>query len=205
MKPRLAAVVLALLVTATPAIAGVTLDFEGPTSFASIAEYYNGGTDSEGVPGPGLGVSFGLDALGLKNDEFFTYFSNAPSPLGVMAPVGPDATMNVAGGFTSLSFFYSASDDVIGGVQVWSGLGGQGTLLLSFDLAKNAEAGGDHPFDHFDRLVSGLLAGTAHSVTFTNAVGFAGFDDITITAVPEPLSAWLAAVGLAGLLRLRRR
>ncbi len=183
----------------------VTLDFEGPTSYASIADFYNGGTDSAGVAGPNLGVTFGLDDLGLKNDELGPYFSNAPSPLGIMTPVGPDTAMDVAAGFTDLRFFYTSSDDVASGVQVWSDLGGQGRLLASFDLTKNADAGVADPFAHFDQRRTGPLGETAYSVTFANSVGFAGFDDIAVAAVPEPRSVSLVAAGLLGLLALRHR
>jgi hypothetical protein len=195
-----------ILLTAAPARAEfITLDFEGPTSFASIADYYDGGTDSDGAAGPDLGVSFGLDALGLKNDVLGPYFSNAPSPLGAMAPVGPDAAMNVAVGFKDVSFYYSSPEDVLDGVEVWGGLNGTGLLLATFHLTKNAEAEGDNRYGHWDNLFSGALAGTAHSLTFTNAVGFAGFDNIGFTPVPEPTSAVLFAMGLAGLWPFCRR
>jgi hypothetical protein len=202
----LAAAALALC-TSAPAFAADTLiDFETVTSFASIANFYNGGTDSAGHGGSNLGVSFGGDALGLVNDVLGPYFSNAPSAIGVMAPVGADATMNVAAGFTNaISFFYSSSSFLPGAVSVYSGLDGTGQLLASFNLVANAQAGGcsDSPFCRFDQL-SSTFVGTAHSVTFGNAAGFAGFDDIRISAVPEPTSALLMALGVAAL-RLSRR
>jgi hypothetical protein len=193
------------LFAATPAFAADTLiDFETVTSFASIGEYYNGGADSAGAIGPALGVSFTGDALALAND-FETYFSHAPSPLGVLAPVGADATLNVALGFTdAISFWYSSSA-FVSQINVWSGLGGTGEILASFNLVANATHGcSDSAYCRFDQL-SSTFAGTAHSVSFGNAAGVAAFDDIRITAVPEPTTALMLSLGLAGLFLSRRR
>ena len=122
--------------------APVLLDFESPTSFESIAEYYNGGMDSAGATGPALGVSFGLDALTVRNDDGAgPYFSNAPSPVGALAAVGAAATMNVAAGFVDrISFHYSSSQFVVQGVNVYAGLDATGDLLASFNLVKTPSA-----------------------------------------------------------------
>ncbi len=206
MKPLItlaAALAMPLAQAAGPAL----VDFETPTSFASIAEHYNGGTDSAGLAGSNLGVSFTADALGLMNDSAGPYFSNAPSPLGVMAPVGADATMNVAAGFTGgVGFWYASSAFVLQGVNVWTGLNGSGTLLASFNLASNAQADGCNSSDYcrFDQMTSSF-AGTARSITFGNAANAAAFDNISITAVPEPTTALMLSLGLAGLLLARRR
>lgn len=201
----LAAGVLAasLVQAATP----VLVDFETPTSFASILEHYNGGTDDAGMSGPALGVSFKGDALALANDALGPYFSHAPSALGVMAPVGGDATMNVAGGFSgSIGFWYSASAFVLQGVNVWSGLDGSGTLLASFNLVSNAQADGCSSSGHcrFDQLTSSFY-GTGRSVTFGNAANAALFDNISISAVPEPTTVLMMSLGLGGLMLARRR
>ena len=205
---KLISAAVALLFAPAAFAANTLLNFETVTSFASVAEYYNGGSDGSGSNfGPALGVSFGGDALGLSNDVLGPYFSNAPSPLGVMNPVGTDATMNVALGFVdAISFSYSASSLVISAVNVWSGINGSGTLLASFNLVNNAQSGGcnDSPACRFDQL-SSTFAGTARSVTFGGAANQAVFDDISITAVPEPTSALMLALGLAGLLAVRRR
>ena len=200
----ISAAVLALFAV-SPAFAGNTLiDFETVTSFASIDTYYAGGADSAGAVGPALGVAFTGDALGLAND-FATYFSHAPSAVGVMAPVGADATMNVAAGFTGAVSFSYASSQFVSQVNVWSGLGGTGEVLASFNLVKNAQRGcSDSPFCRFDTL-SSTFEGTAHSMTFGNAANVAAFDDIRITAVPEPGAALLLSLGLATLFLARRR
>lgn len=191
---------------ATPALAQLVLvTFETPTSFASINTHYAGGTDSAGVSGANLGVSFGGDAVAVQNDALGPYFSNAPSLLGVMAPVGPDAFMNVPVGFTDLSFFYSSNAAVVGGVKVWSGLGGTGTLLASLSLANNAQFRcSSAPFCRFDNL-STTFSGVARSVGFGDAANVAGFDNVSITAVPEPTTLVLMALGLAGVVGFARR
>ena len=185
----------------------VLLDFETPTSFESIAEYYNGGMDSAGATGPALGVSFGLDALTVRNDDGAgPYFSNAPSPVGALAAVGAAATMNVAAGFVDrISFHYSSSQFVVQGVNVYAGLDATGDLLASFNLVKNAQRGcSGTPFCRFDLLTS-TFEGVAHSVSFGNAAGLAGFDNISITAVPEPQTYAMLMAGLLALGCMVRR
>jgi hypothetical protein len=196
---HLAAALAAPLLAATPAFAVViNVDFETPTSFASIDGHYAGGTDSDGVAGANLGVTFGLDALALRNDAAGPYFSNAPSPLGVMTVVGGDSAMNVALGFTTLALQYSSRASVFNGVQVWSGLNGSGSLLASLSLSANAQAGGcsDSPLCNFSGL-SAASFGVARSVTFGNAAANAVFDNLSVTVVPEPGSALLMALGVA--------
>ncbi len=197
-------VLLSALVLAAPLAAqaaNVTVDFETATSFSSVLTHYAGGADAAGVTGTDLGVSFSGDVIALANDSLGTYFSNAPTAVGVMTVVGSDAVMDVAQGFTgSVDFAWSSLADVSGGVQVWSGAGATGTLLASFDLSTNAQAGGcsDSALCHFD-AASLAFAGTAYSVSFANAANVAAFDDIAITAVPEPATA---ATLLAGMLML---
>jgi hypothetical protein len=183
------------------------ITFETPTSFSSILEHYNGGTDGAGLAGANLSASFTADALGLMNDAAGPYFSNAPSALGVMAPVGANSTLNVASGFTSfISFWYSSSAFVLQGVNVYTGLNGTGTLLASFNLVNNAQANGcsSSPYCLFDQVTS-TFSGTARSVTFGNAANVAAFDNISISAVPENTTAMMMALGLVGLFVARRR
>lgn len=196
----LTAAALALL-AAGPALAAtpapLMLDFEDAPSFDSVADHY-----------AAQGVSFGADALGLANDEAGTYFSHAPSPLGVMFTTGSDATLNVADGFVNgFAFHYASAAAAPASVSVWSALNGTGTLLARFDLAANAQNGcSDSAFCHFDRL-SASFSGVAHSVTFGDAVSnVVAFDNLQVGAVPEPTTVLMMAFGLAGLaLGARRR
>ena len=207
MKPLFALAAGLLTASLAQAATPVLVDFETPSSFASILAHYNGGTDGNGVAGANLGVDFGGDAQALQNDVLGPYFSNAPSPGGVLSPVGSDATMNVAAGFTgSVSFWYASSALVVQGVNVFSGLDGQGTLLASFNLVANAQADGcsSAPYCRFDQL-SSSFAGTARSITFGASAGQAGFDNIQITAVPEPATLLMLSLGLATLMLRQRR
>lgn len=210
MKSRFNAVLALGLLSTSPAFAAsITIDFEGPTSFASIDRFYNGGLDSAGAAGPDLGVVFGLDALGLKNDELGPYFSNAPSPIGVLAPVGPSAAMNYAGGFSGLASFYYTSI-AAATVSVWSGINGSGTELGSFVLANNAQSNGcsDSPFCNWTLASFDIGdASIARSITFGDAAALAAFDDLTINTVAEPGAGVAFAVGFAmiGFAVKRRR
>jgi PEP-CTERM motif len=197
------ALAVSLLATAPAFASVVQIDFETPTSFASIASFYAGGSDGAGASGPNLGVRFSDEALALQNDATGTYFSNAPSPLGVMTPVGASAVMDVAQGFVGLSFFYSSLEAAADAVEIWSGLGGTGTLLATLSLANNAQAGcSDSALCHFDLLSAGLSQ-RAYSVTFGGA-NVAVFDNVSLT-VPEPATALLVALGLVGAAASRRR
>jgi hypothetical protein len=199
-----------MLLSGTTFAVPLVVDFETPTSFASIAEHYNGGVDSADVAGANLGVSFGPDALALRNDELGPYFGNAPSPVGVLTAVFEDAAMNVAIGFTGMvSFSYSSND--AGEIGVWSGMNGTGTRLGGLALMANA-SGCDAatPLCTFGMSSFDLGANVAQSITFGDAAGItAVFDNVTVTAVPEPETYALMGLGLvavAGMAgRARRR
>lgn len=192
---KFASLAVAASLVASPAFASVVIDFENVTGLASVGGLYSN-----------VGANFGLDALGV--DSSLGIYTHAPSPAGTMTVVGPDSAMDYFAGFTDFSFWYSSSQVVAGGVQAWSGLGGTGTLLASFDLANNAQAGGcsDSSYCNFS-AVGKVLSQTAHSLTFAHTFdptngGVALFDNIQI---PEPNSALLAALALGGLFAVRRR
>ena len=108
--------------------------------------------------------------------------------------------MNVVAGVDStLSFYYSSPQAVIGAVKAYSGLDGTGSLLGAFDIAANSP-------DAYDTWSSSTFnfAGTAQSFEFIDNAGVAAFDNIA--AVPEPKSyaLILAGLGLFGFVQRRK-
>ncbi|MBO9686313.1 MAG: PEP-CTERM sorting domain-containing protein [Mitsuaria chitosanitabida] len=186
--------------SALPASANVvTIDFDGPTSFGPVADYY-----------ASKGVVFSEGALALSNDGMAdtpsgNYYSNAPTMGGVMFTFDVPAYLNFAQGFAGeVSLFYSAAAALAGGISVYSGLNGTGSLLGSFDFSANANAGcADSTFCHWDRIALGF-AGTGHSIAFSNGTSVA-FDNVSLNAVPEPESYALMLAGLAALGVVARR
>ncbi len=198
----------AALLAALPAFAGPTLiDFEGVTSFASVADFYNGGTDSAGASGGDFGVSFTGAALALKNDELGPYFSHAPTPGTVMFATDASALMNVASGFVDeLSFYYSASSSAFDVVTIYSGLDASGSVLGSVSLTQNAQLDGcsDSPFCNWQRIAL-TFAGVGQSISFGGNAGNVAYDNVAIAAVPEPETYAMLGLGLAAVILAVRR
>jgi PEP-CTERM motif len=209
----------ALIAAALPAVSQafdiVTVDLEGATSFASVNNFYNGGTDSAGAAGANnYGVSFAASLLALQNDGLGggtngAYFSNAPTPGTVMFASGPQdvattpAFMNIAASTFSLSFYYSAEQATV--VNVYSGLNGVG-LLGSINLAANATTGcTDSAFCNFGVATWAPGSVAIRSVDFSASAGLVAYDNITVSPVPEPSSLALSALGLAALSFVVRR
>jgi hypothetical protein len=202
MKHTLAGIAAIALLAVTPLVsaANITIDFETPPSFQPIGDFYGGGA------GPNLGVTFGLDALAIQNDALGPYFANAPSPIGVMAPVGSAAAMNVPGGFGgTVSFSYSTQGN--GTIGVYSGLDASGMLLASFPFVANSTNCPTSPGTGLTLYCNWNVAnlsfsGIARSIGFGAGFGdgtLAAFDNVRINSVPEPASVTLIAAILAGL------
>ena len=183
----------------------VNLDFEGASSFSSVANFYNGGVDGGGQAGTNFGISFGGDALAIDIRDLVS-ISNAPSGVTVMGAVGPDAFMNVASGFAGALQFAYSSTDATAVVTVFSGLNGTGTQLASFSLASNATTGCvDSDYCHFD-VANLAFAGVAKSVNF-GASPLVAYDNVSVSLVPEPsgVALMLAGFGVLGFAARRRR
>ena len=167
---------------AVPAIASAAplqVDFETPWQYGEAVDNHYAAS----------GVSF-TNVLGVSNDSNFTYYTNAPSPIGVaMAQldgvVNTSAFINVAAGLTgSLTFHFSTPSDVTGAVKAYSGENGTGTLLGTLNLKANATA-----YDVWTP-VTFTFTGTAKSFDLTGSANVVGIDNIS--AVPESGSALLA-------------
>ena len=198
---------LALIAAAVPALAvQTTIDFEGTQSFASISEFYNGGTDSAGASGTNYGVSFTASATSLSNDALNNYFSNAPTPGAVMFSPDSTAFLNFGFGFwKSVSLYYSSDVSALNSINIYSGLNGTGAILGSFSLDMNAQSGcSDTAYCNFEKT-SVLFSGTGKSIGFGGNAGHVAFDNVTITPVPEPTTYALLALGLAGIGLIARR
>jgi hypothetical protein len=201
-KLKLMSALAAGLLSAVPAFSA-TLDFQGAGDYNFIQNYYNGGTNDAGASGANYGISFGPDALAITNDEFFSYYSNAPTP-GVLAAVGADAALNLDAGFTgAVSFWYSATENT--SVSIFSGLNGTGAVLATFALLANAQNDcSDTAYCNWD-LASMNLGGIGKSIQFGSTAGVAGFDNVSVSEVPLPGAALLLLSGLGGLGTLARR
>ena len=185
-----------------PALAGpvqFNLTFERTWSFfTDVSNFYSGGT-VDGATGPNVGVTF-TNVYALSNTALETFYSNAPSPLGVVTPFvfadNEHAYMNLANGASgAIAFFYSSPTAF--SIQAFSGIGGAGSLLGTIDLAANTSS-----YDIWTPTVF-VFNGLAGSFDLTNAArAGAAFDNF---AVPEPETVVLLAMGGVAALCLRGR
>lgn len=201
----LSAAVMALS-TALPTLASAALvNFEKNWPFGTdVNAYYAGGTASDGSSGPNLGISF-VNVSGLSNDAAFTYYSGAPTPLGVgFAHTfldGDKAFLNVAAGSANtLSFFYSSPEAVLGAVRAYSGLNATGSLLGSFNLLANSSTA----YDNWS-LATFNFGGIARSFDLTGSANVVALDNINVAAIPEPSTVALMLLGGAAVLRQAKR
>lgn len=199
LKTSLAAAALAV---ALPAAAGpIVLDFEGIGDLNPVGDYYNGGG------GTNYGVSFSQDTLALIDADAggSGNFANEPSPNTVMFFLNANnAVLNYAAGFdTGFSFFYSSS--VATTVTIYDGVNGTGNVLGTITLAAQGfdNCAGDPSGDFCNWTNVGVaFGGVAKSIDFGGTANQTGFDNITFgssTALPEPGTYALMALGLAGI------
>jgi len=205
---------MSVAVTSGLATAGdIFLDFEGLQDLEGIASFYDGGAGSFGsTGGTDFGVQFLGDALAIIDADAggTGNFGDEPSPDTIMFfPNANSAVMNVAAGFdTGFGIEYTSVSQT-GGIEIWSGLNGTGTLLASLSLPPLGAGSGDPngDFSNWDRAEL-TFAGTAQSVRFTGSADQIGFDDAsfgtTTFVVPLPPAAWGGLAMLGGLGVARR-
>jgi len=184
------------LLSAVPAFAApVTFDFENVTAGSPLDTVH-----------AGFDFSFGGDILGVANDPLSPpFFTKDTSALGIITVVGADNALNILapnGSFTGeLTLSYSATADA--SVTVWSGLNGTGSGQ-TFNLAANAgNCALETPFCVWQSATL-AFTGFAKSITF-DTLYYAGFDDVTVNAVPVPAAGWLLMSALAGFGAMRRK
>jgi len=178
--------------------ANVTLDFEGTTAYGSVGDFY-----------ASHGITFGGDALAFDNTVSppdLPVFDNPANGTRVLSVVGNgEGTMNVDKGFIGqLTFAYSSVEAT--SIRLFSGLNGTGDLLSTIELDQNATNGGcASSVLCFWDTVSLDFAGVARSVTFGDATAVAGFDNVSVNAVPLPAAGWLLMSALGGVGAWSRR
>lgn len=236
MKLKIAAFAATLLcaVGGSAQAAVVSLNFEGinssyPTSnYASILDFYNGGTSSAGTSGTNYGISFGSNALAICLNTLSGSCSNTsrgglgdPNSQqgGLFFLSGTQTFMNMASGFdTGFSFNY-VSLSYSGSVGVYDGLNGTGNLLATLNLSPNAGSCSGYSAQFCPFSPSGVsFSGIGKSISFAGVANQIVFDDVTFgsaipgqptggNGVPEP-ATWammIAGFGMAGVALRRRR
>lgn len=204
----------------------IVLDFEGSGNNAQLLNFYNAGTDSQGISGTDYGIRFGPDALSLRDKDAggTGNFANEPSPNTVMFFTTGSAILNYDLGFdTGFSFFYSAK--YAARVLVYDDLNASGNLLASINLlpqyADNCMGDPTGTFCNWTP-VGASFDGVAKSVDFGGTVKHTGYDNVTFgsaipfgapqrlafqtTTIPlsEPATWALFTVGLIGLSSFQR-
>lgn len=216
LKNLLAAAAVAAVVTPAFAANPIVLDFEGIGDQATIAGFYNGGTDSSGHSGVNYGVTFAGDARGIIDSDQggSGNFANEPSSKTVLFFLSDSAVLNFAAGFdTGFSFFYSSNGAAV--IDVYSGVNKTGTKLASLNLASNFSNGGckgdpTGTYCHWD-AIGVNFAGIAKSIDFGGTSNFVAYDNVTfgsavpVPGIPEPSTYALMALGLAGIGAVVRR
>ncbi len=228
-KLLLAAGAAALAMASAAQASVVVLNFEGvnatyPSGYATVGDFYNGGTSGDGTTGTNYGVHFESNALAICLNSTSVSCSNTSR--GGLAPgsdkgglfflSGTSTILDYAAGFdTGFSFFYAEPNTHGGNVQVFDGLGGTGNLLATINLGLTSGSCPGYNAGYCPFTPVGVsFAGTAKSIAFGGVANFVVFDDVTFGSaiaggdVPEP-STWALSIlgmGVAGAaLRSSRR
>ena len=200
---KLSTVAAIALLSATPVFAAAPaflVDFEKNWDYANgaVDGYYSGGTAADGSAGSNLGVAF-VGVSGLSNDSAFTYYSNAPTPLGVAYVFDSNAFINVAAGVDSTLYFsYASPSAVTGAIKAYAGANGSGALLGSIDLAANSGAG-------YDTWTSKVFSFSGTALSFDLGASVNGVALDNVSSVPEASSMLMMLLGGAAVLGLGRR
>jgi hypothetical protein len=221
------------LLTAAPASAAITIDFEGVRNYERPGNYYAGGTSiyaGNGQPGasigPDLGVVFTDAAFVWQRYDMCTdggcggVFPGGTSGSRAMYNFGQYSnspaltTVNIAAGFVGSASVYHYGG--VSSMQIYRDVGGQaGNGGFAELLGVIAMPQTDGCVVDGNLTVTGCsftkytinFTGTARSIVLAGSASY--FDDLTIgaTGVPEPAS-WamlIAGFGLTGAAMRRRR
>ena len=200
---KLSTVAAIALLSSTPVFAAAPaflVDFERHWDYANgaVDGYYSGGTAADGSSGSNLGVAF-VGMSGLSNDIAFTYYSHAPTPLGVAYVFDSSAFINVAAGVANTLYFsYASPVAVTGALKAYAGANGSGALLGSLDLAANSGTG-------YDAWTTKAFSFSGTALSFDLGAGANAVALDNVSSVPEAGSLLMMLLGGAAVLRLGRR